>query len=72
MIKSDVQPTAPWTFHRIPTYKDARDHLQHNELIHVRSEATGKYLAVEVGITSIIDRLGFASSRVDGTRWTVR
>lgn len=75
---TNVTSSAPWTFQKAHTSDHAEVLLQDNELIYVKSGDSGRYLAVEVGVPSIVDRLNFmyvdqtTKPEDDGIRWTVR
>jgi hypothetical protein len=73
---TDPKVTAPWTLDHTTNHTDDQSYLQHNDLVHVRSEATNKFLAVEVDVLSIVDRLPFADRTARqgeySTRWAVR
>ena len=76
--RTDVTASAPWTFQKAHTYDYAEVFLQDNELIYLKSGDSGRYLAVEIGVPSIVDRMNFMyvdnpiDPENDGIRWTVR
>ncbi|THZ60800.1 hypothetical protein D6C85_09706 [Aureobasidium pullulans] len=77
-LRDSIRYTSPWTFQKAHTSDHAEVFLQDNELIYVKSGDSGRYLAVEVGVPSIVDRLNFmyvdqtTKPEDDGIRWTVR
>ncbi|THX82431.1 hypothetical protein D6D05_03838 [Aureobasidium pullulans] len=77
-LRDSIRYTSPWTFQKAHTSDHAEVFLQDNELIYIKSGDSGRYLAVEVGVPSIVDRVNFmyvdkpTKPEDDGIRWTVR
>ncbi|OBW64971.1 MAG: Uncharacterized protein AUREO_049590 [Aureobasidium pullulans] len=76
-LRDSIRYTSPWTFQKAHTSDHAEGFLRDNELIYISSGDSGRYLAVEVGVPSIVDRVNFMyvenpiDPQNDGIRWTV-
>lgn len=83
-----IRYTAPWSFEQVLYLDGTLDnedlngeaiasHLWSGQHVRIRSESTEKYLAVEAGTLSIVDRLNFLNIKKlmaagDDVRWAVR